>query len=230
MARAISSVATLVYAERVSSEQPPKRRGRPPGASREDVLRTATEHHLAGQRIDLRRIATELGVGRATIYRWYGSREKLVGAALLVIAERVVADARRSARGSGAERLVDTFDAINRELAESPTLRRFLREERAAALRIITSSAGPVQPRIVELIQEIIDQEVSRGRYEPPVDTTTLAYAIVRLAEAFLFNDAVADIRGDVDRLRAVEAALLGARAAGAGVVYDFAAASSRRA
>ena len=36
------------------------------------------------------------------------------------------------------------------------------------------------------------------------------AYAIVRLAEAFLFNDATAGLRGDVDRLREIEAALLG--------------------
>ena len=34
--------------------------------------------------------------------------------------------------------------------------------------------------------------------------------AIVRLAESFLFNDAAAGIRGDVDRLRDVEAAILG--------------------
>jgi hypothetical protein len=32
----------------------------------------------------------------------------------------------------------------------------------------------------------------------------------VRLGEAFLFNDAVAGMRGDVDRLRDVEAAILG--------------------
>jgi hypothetical protein len=37
-----------------------------------------------------------------------------------------------------------------------------------------------------------------------------LGYAIVKLAQAFLFNDQVAGIRGDVDRLREVEAALLG--------------------
>ena len=44
----------------------------------------------------------------------------------------------------------------------------------------------------------------------PPVDPSTLAYAIVRLAEAFLFNDETAAMRGDVDRLREIEAALLG--------------------
>ena len=35
---------------------------------------------------------------------------------------------------------------------------------------------------------------------------------IVRLAEAFLFNDATAAMRGEVDRLREIEAALLGVR------------------
>ena len=48
------------------------------------------------------------------------------------------------------------------------------------------------------------------GAYRSPVDPATLAYAIVRLAEAFLFNDATAAMRGDVDRLREIEAALLG--------------------
>jgi hypothetical protein len=51
---------------------------------------------------------------------------------------------------------------------------------------------------------------VRRGAYDPPVEVPTLAYAIVGLANAFLYNDAVAGIRGDVDRLRDVEAALLG--------------------
>jgi 3-carboxy-cis,cis-muconate cycloisomerase len=38
--------------------------------------------------------------------------------------------------------------------------------------------------------------------------------AIVRLAEAFIYNDALAGIRGDVEDLRRVEAALLGCPAA----------------
>ena len=36
----------------------------------------------------------------------------------------------------------------------------------------------------------MIDAEVAAGTYEPPADSDTLAYAIVRLAEAFLYNDA----------------------------------------
>jgi Zn-dependent protease with chaperone function len=87
-------------------------------------------------------------------------------------------------------------------------------EEREAAIRVITSGAGIVQPRIVAMIRELIERELDAGRYEAPVEPDTLAYAIVKLAEAFLFNDAVAGMRGDVDRLREVEAALLGVEVA----------------
>jgi hypothetical protein len=89
-------------------------------------------------------------------------------------------------------------------------LRRFVEQEGAAALRLLTSSTGAVQCRGVALITQMIAAEVAAGRYEPPADPETLAYAIVRLCEAFLYNDAAFGIRGDHERLREVEAALLG--------------------
>jgi AcrR family transcriptional regulator len=187
-------------------------RGRPAAASREDVLAAAMERYLRGERIDVLAIAAALGLGRATIYRWFGSREGLIGAVLVRAAEPLLEEARAQARGVGAAALLDTFDRFNRSLADAPALRRFVEGERDAALRIITSGAGVVQPRIVAMIAAVIDDEVRAGRYEPAVEVDTLAYAIVKLAEAFLFNDAAAGMRGDVERLREVEAALLGIR------------------
>jgi AcrR family transcriptional regulator len=189
---------------------PSRPRGRPAAASRNDVLKRATRRYLHGKRIDVQAIAAELGLGRATIYRWFGTREELIGEVLVRAAEPLLDEARKSARGKGGAALLDTFDRFNRSLAEAPALRRFLETEREAAMRIITSCAGVVQPRMVAGIAEVIQQEVDAGHYDPPVETETLAYAIVKLAEAFLFNDAVAGIRGDVDRLRDVEAAMLG--------------------
>jgi AcrR family transcriptional regulator len=176
------------------------------------VLQAALYRYLRGRRVDVLAIAAELGLGRATIYRWFGSREGLIGEAVVRATEPVLAQAREGARGRGGAALLDTFDRFNRSLADAPALRQFVEQERDAALRVITSSGGVVQPRIVAMIAALIDQEVSAGDYAPPVETATLAYAIVRLAEAFLFNDAVAGMRGDVDRLREVEAALLGVR------------------
>jgi AcrR family transcriptional regulator len=57
------------------------RRGRPPAASREQVLDAATDRYLRGRRVDVQAIAAELGLGRTTIYRWFGSREELIGEA-----------------------------------------------------------------------------------------------------------------------------------------------------
>jgi AcrR family transcriptional regulator len=197
-----------------TAAQATARRGRPPAASREDVLAAAMYRYLRGRRIDLQEIANELGLGRTTIYRWFGSREGLIGEVLFRSAEPLLEAARGATRARGARALLDTFDRFNRSLAEAPALRQFLQRERQAALRIITSSGGTVQPRMVASITALIEDEIRAGAYEPSVEPATLGYAIVRLAEAFLFNDAVADVRGDVDRLREVEAAILGVKPA----------------
>ena len=195
---------------RAVAELSAARRGRPAAASRADVLAAATARFRAGRRIDLQAIAAELGLGRATVYRWFGSRAELVGAVLCAELDAVVAHARAHASGTGAAVLLDTFERMNRVLAGAPPLRRFLEIERDAGLRLLTSSAGPVQPRAVDAIAALIEAEAEAGTYAPAIEPRTLAYAIVRLYEAFVYNDAAAGIRGDSERLRDVEAALLG--------------------
>jgi AcrR family transcriptional regulator len=190
--------------------------GRPPGpaaaATREQVLEVARREFVAGRRLEVSAIAAELGLARATLYRWFGSRDRLLGETIARDAEEYFRRVRARVKGRGGSALLETFDQINRGLTRSSALRRFLEQERESALRTLTSSGGIVEPRSVAVIADLIDDEVRRGAYDPPVDPPTLAYAIVGLANAFLYNDAVAGIRGDVDRLRGVEAALLGVR------------------
>lgn len=173
------------------------------------MLDCALRHYLRGQRIDVQALSAEVGVGRTTIYRWFGSREQLIGEVVTLAAEDVLDGIRTRTRGRGASRLLTIFDRFNRALAGSAALRAFLEQERDAALRIITSSDGVVTARMVQRISEIIAEEARAGRYEPPIETETLALAIVRLAEAFIFNDVRIGIRGEVDQLREIEAALL---------------------
>jgi AcrR family transcriptional regulator len=184
-------------------------RGRPAAASRDDVLAAGLQRFLRGQRVDVLAIAAEIGLGRATIYRWFGSREQLLGEVIIRATEPVLAESRAGLAGKGGPGLLDTFDRFNRALADAPALRAFVEQERDAALRIIASGSGIVQPRIVELITALIAEEAEAGNYDPPLEPALLGFAIVKLAQAFLFNDAVVGIRGDVDRLRQVEAALL---------------------
>ncbi len=186
------------------------RRGRPATATREEVLALARATFLDGQRLDITVLARELGLGRATIYRWFGSRDALLGQVIAAELEALIAAQRARVKRHGAAGLLEVFDRVNRTLARSSALRRLLEQERDAALRLLTSSGGPIQPRAVAAIEALIDDEARAGAYEPPADPASLAYAVVRLAEAFLYNDAAVGIRGDHERLREVEAALLG--------------------
>jgi AcrR family transcriptional regulator len=184
--------------------------GRPPAASRDEVLGAAMDAYLRGTRIDVQAIAGRLGVGRTTIYRWFRSREGLLGEVLVLAADPLLDAAAASAKGTGGTYLLDTFDRFNRSLVAAPALRAFVEQERDLALRVITSGAGVVDPHITGRITALIQREIDAGRFVSPVDADTLGFAIVRLAEAFLLNDVVAGVRSDVARLRSVEAALLG--------------------
>lgn len=188
-------------------------RGRPATASRADVLREARAQYLSGQRVDLTMVANRLGLGRATIYRWFGSRDELLGEILASELERLVAKHRSDVKRRGARGLLEVFDRVNQSLSRSRALRALLEQERAGALRLLTSSGGPVQPRAVAYVRKLIEAEVVSGAYASPTDPDALAYAIVRLAEAFLYNDVAIGIRQDWQRLHRVEAALLGVSA-----------------
>ena len=183
--------------------------GGPPPASREDVLDAAMHRYLRGRRVDVQAIAAELGLGRTTMYRWFGSREDLIGEVLVRAADPLL-DAARAGPGAGrprAARHLRPPQPQPRRRAGPAPVRRAGARARAA---IITSGAGVVQPRIVARIARLIEEEVAPAPTSRRSRPATLGYAIVRLAEAFLFNDAAAGMRGDVDRLRDVEAAILG--------------------
>jgi AcrR family transcriptional regulator len=186
------------------------RPGRPAAASREDAMALGTERFLAGERVDVRGIALELGLARATMHRWFGTRESFLAEVLAALTEERLLAIRATTAGSGARALLECFDAFNRELAATRGLRVLLAQEQERALRVLTSSGGIVQPRTVAAVERLICDEIDAGAFESAVAPETLAYAIVRLAESFLYNDAIVGIRGDTERLRDVEAALLG--------------------
>jgi AcrR family transcriptional regulator len=185
------------------------RRGRPAAASREAALALTRARFLAGQRIDVQAIARELGLARATMHRWFGTRELLLGEMLAKLGHERLIALRAGVGGSGPLALLKSFDAFNRELAGNTGLRALVVQEPELAVRVLTAGEGVVQPEIVATVQALIDAEV-QGGYRPPVESDLLAYTIVRLAEAFLYSDAAGGFAGDTRKLRRVEAALLG--------------------
>jgi AcrR family transcriptional regulator len=99
------------------------RPGRPAAASREEAIELATRCFLAGERVDVQAIAESLGLARATMHRWFGTRDRLVGEMLAALGERRLRSIRARTRGRGARALLSCFDEYNRELAGSEPLR-----------------------------------------------------------------------------------------------------------
>ncbi len=195
----------------MSATRPPVthgRPGRPAAATREAALALVRARFLEGERIDVQAIARELGLARATMHRWFHTRELLLGEALAELGEERLRIRRERSEGEGAAALLDAFDAFNRELVASEGMRKLLVTETELGLRVLTSPTGVVQPRMVAAVQGLIEAEVLAG-YRPQLAPDLLAYAIVRLAEAFLYNDAAAGVAAESSRLRQIVAALL---------------------
>lgn len=191
----------------------PARPGRPAAANREQAFEYAVGMYLRGRRIDFSALASELHVGRTTIHRWFGTRDDLIVDVLGVTSVALLREVAGKTPGEGPERLLDVFDRFNRELGEVPALANFLENEKDPMGYIARGDRGP-QPMLVEAIGEMIQEEVDAGRFRAAVDAETVAYAIVRLAQSFMYADRATGVRGDLDRLREIEAMLLGLRSA----------------
>src|ERR1039457_7049771 len=114
--------------------------GRPAASTREAALALATDRFIAGERVDMRAILAE---------------------------ERLLA-IRQEVGGRGGPALLNTFDRFNREIAASRGMNVLLAREHERALRILTSSAGVVQPRVVAGIDRLIGTEVEAGHFVSP--------------------------------------------------------------
>jgi AcrR family transcriptional regulator len=111
------------------------------------VLSAVTRQYLSGERVDLTIVARELGLGRATIYRWFGSRERLLGLVIADQLELLVSRERGRVRRRGVPGLLEVFDRINRALSGSLALRRLLEQEREGSSPPRAGRSSPAQSR-----------------------------------------------------------------------------------
>ena len=77
-------------------------------------------------------IARELGLARATMHRWFQTRELLLGEVLATLAEQRLLAIRRAVGGSGAPALLETLDRFNREIAATRGMRALFARSRSA--------------------------------------------------------------------------------------------------
>ncbi|WP_344587114.1 QsdR family transcriptional regulator [Actinomadura vinacea] len=150
------------------------------------AVAAAIAHYLAGDPIDMSALAAELGVGRATLYRWVGGREQLLGTVLAEMTEATYRVALREVRGSGPERLLDALDRFMRAVVDAAPLKAFTEREPRLFVRLATTP-GPVEERAIALLTRELQREIDRGALRVALPTRTLAQAIVRISDSFMY-------------------------------------------
>jgi AcrR family transcriptional regulator len=169
-------------------------------ATKDDLFDLARRMFLAGERLSVEDLAQELGLSRATAYRWAGNADELTGKVIAGLAAAVFYRTSRDAKGKGAARVVDAMSRGMRLIASGRGYRHYLARDPERALRIVASKDGPVQGQTIALVQGLLEEEASAGRLKLPVDPHTMAYALVRIVESFLYADAIAGEALDLDK------------------------------
>ena len=175
-----------------------------------DALALARRKFLAGERLDMRGLAAELGVNRATLYRWVGDKERLLGEVISGFSRQTAEMNRTAVRGSGPRYVARVIQRGLEQIHSFEPLRTFIERDPEYALRVLTSQESSVQQTTISGIHDLLAAEVARGTLRPKVDLDDLAYVIVRVAESFLYSDVIIGREPDLAKAELMIRMLLG--------------------
>lgn len=174
------------------------------------IFAAAARAFAGGERLDMQHLAGSLGISRATLYRRAGNRDQLFAAVIWSDSRTILVEAvRRTDRLQGVPRAVAVAGHVLTVSDRSVPLRRFLAADPEAALRVLTGAHGGVQAGFIDAFERLLELEAGRGHLALGLDLASVAYALVRIAEAFLYADVIADRPRDIDRAVALIDGLL---------------------
>lgn len=182
----------------------------PPASVPREMFGAAVDAYLAGRRLDMQSLARQVGVGRATLYRRVGNREQLLDHVIWWRGRRMVASqVLVTAHLRGAARIAAIVAGSLRAIERDRPLRALIDSEPDVALRILTGSRSLAGHGMATALSSLIDLERSRGAFDADVEAPTLAFAIIRISEGFLYADVIGDCAPDVGQAITVIEALL---------------------
>lgn len=174
-----------------------------------DALRAARQHFLRSERVDMGALADELGVSRATLYRWVGNRDQLLAEVLWTMAAQGFEFLRQSATGDGVEWFMHIYKGFGDLIVENEPMRYFVETEPECALRVMASKHTPHQERVVKAYKEALEEAERDHGLVLKLDADTLAFVLVRIGESYLWAELVTGQKLDRDKAHEVARALL---------------------
>ncbi|WP_280344485.1 QsdR family transcriptional regulator [Nocardia neocaledoniensis] len=184
-------------------------------AARPDAItafKAARSGFLAGRRLEMKELADELGVNRATLFRWVGGRDELLAEVIWSVAEPTLRRAVAANTDRGARRIAGVLGDFAQAVNTSDAFRQFLRREPERALRLLTTQAGSMQRRFVAFIADLITAEIAAGTLDPPLPVPEGALLLARITETFIYADVISGEEPDAAKVVQASLVLLGER------------------
>jgi AcrR family transcriptional regulator len=177
-----------------------------------EVLRLARRRFLSGERLEMSALAAELGINRVTLYRWVGSRERLLVEVLWSLADEAMNYVRSQVPATPARAVEVVVGFLERVLA-NPGMQHLLSVDPELMMRLLTHQASGFQPRLLCAVEDLLREETAAGRLDVPMDPHELAYVVVRVIESYTYLDVLLGEQPEARRAEAALTLLLGRRA-----------------
>ncbi|MFZ1983029.1 MAG: QsdR family transcriptional regulator [Desulfatitalea sp.] len=165
---------------------------RPP-ATPLGVFKVARKFWIEGRRIGICDLAKEVGVSRVTLYRWVGSKERLIEEILWSFAKPTFDNAIKETPGTGVKHIVEVHRRFMNDLAGFEPMRRFILQNPTTAIRIQTNrDRWSAHSRLIAATAAHLDEQVSHG-LQLHAPTQKLAEMIVHTNGALLYSAIIGD-------------------------------------
>ena len=148
-------------------------------------------------------LAADVGVGRATLYRWFGDRERLIGLVLSELSRQALQWLADQAPADEKAHILHTIDAFMRVTCAFPPLLRFLNAEPALALRTLLDPDAPLITFLSAWATDRLAEAGFGGGADP--SARELAEVLVSVTSTYCWARVIAGGEADVDSaMRAV--------------------------
>lgn len=157
-----------------------------PRASVGTAFRTACHWFMEGKRLDISALAEEVGVSRVTLHRWVGTRDDLLSEVMSHLTgrtlDRLLAQIDAEGISPRAPELLGRYVEV---ISSHTGVLRLQREEPETFVRLCTTNASAFQTRMVARVAEVLAADRAAGHLTIDLSDDELAFAVVRLLEAY---------------------------------------------
>ena len=127
--------------------------------TRGDAVELARARFVAGERVEMQMLASELEIGRTTLYRWVGEREQLLEEIFAGLVDEWFSEVIAQAEGRGKGRLLDVMRRFLEFAAGFDPLSEFAAREPALTMRLLLDREGMIAERSKAAIRDLLDED-----------------------------------------------------------------------